>query len=367
MFRDPQLTIARPAWSHPGLFALLAGTLYLTAFWASRQLAGLDRGGEVVARALTVDLALIVPLLYGLVLVRGRGWPAISLVPVFLLSLAGAAAIVPRDHRGWVEGLEWLAAPAELLALGWIGWKARQAVRGVRRERALSDDGDMLEAIRSAARTILPSGRAAEIVASEVAVLYYALASWRRSPAVAAPGVFAYHRGSAYGAVVVALLMAMAAEVVAVHLLVSRFWSPAAAWLLTALGLYGALWLLADYRAARLRPIRLTGEALRIRIGQRWSVELPLEAIVAVRRLSAREPLPKDRRRLGALLVGMPQLLIELDREVVAHGLYGFDRSVDAVALQVDEPERLERELLEAVGPEAGGRRRDGGRGPATG
>lgn len=63
---------------------------------------------------------------------------------------------------------------------------------------------------------------------------------------------FSMHRRAAYGAVVVALGMASLAELVAVHLLVVR-WSPAGAWALTALSVYGLAWLLADYHAVRRR------------------------------------------------------------------------------------------------------------------
>jgi len=304
---------------------------------------------EVLAWALTLDLVVMVPLAWVLLLVRRRRWPAISTLPVFLLSLAGVALMLPRAGRGPLHTIGLLAAPAELLLLGFV---AVRAWRGVARYRALhggaADPGAVLEHLRQAAREVLGVPVAADVLAYELAVLHFALLSWRRRPAAGkADGgdAFAYHRAGAYPAVLVGLLFAVVAELLALHLLISTLWSPVAAWALTALSAYSALWLLGDYRAMVLRPLRLDGRGLEVRIGLRWHLHVPLDAIAAVHPVAATEPWPRDRRSLRATVLAPPRLRIELARPLTALGPYGIRKQVERIGLAVDDGERFARQL----------------------
>jgi hypothetical protein len=97
--------------------------------------------------------------------------------------------------------------------------------------------------------------RAADVLASELAAIHCALFSWRSRAHL--PGdarAFSSHKRSGHGGLVFALLVLTAVEALAIHVLPTR-WSPVLAWIITALSLYGALWLLADYRASILRPV----------------------------------------------------------------------------------------------------------------
>jgi hypothetical protein len=63
-------------------------------------------------------------------------------------------------------------------------------------------------------------------------------------------------------------------EAALVHLLVAR-WSVTVAWILTALSVYGAVWLVAVARSFSLRPVLLTGDELIVRAGLLWTVRIP--------------------------------------------------------------------------------------------
>jgi hypothetical protein len=198
-------------------------------------------------------------------------------------------------------------------------------------------DPDILSRLRTATRVALGSERAADIVACEIAVLWYALASWRTGPEEG-DDTFSCHRKTAYGAVVGALMLAIAGEAVPVHLLLSR-WSVKAAWVVSALGLYGALWLIGDYRAMRLRPTRLDGSVLRLRFGLRWSLDVPFARIRAVRESGRGDAAAAVDLTLA--LRGAKTVRLEFDGSLVAHGIYGRRRTVRSVDVGVDEPARL--------------------------
>ena len=318
-------------------FALLATGIYAAAFTVTRMRAAL-RHPDIVSAGLLVDLLITVPLAFYWLAVRRAGWPARTLIPVFLFSLTGAALVLP-DQREMLKGLaEILSIPAEIGLLTWI------TVRTARSLRSTNGTEDMLERLREAAREILPARRVAEAIAFEMAVLYYSVFAWRRRPQYpqtpSGAQAFTYHRTSGYGALLFAFLIVTIAEVVPIHILVTR-WSPGAAWLLTILSVYGLFWFLADYRATRLRPILLDGETLCIRTGLRWTIRIPRAHIVAIHKKA-----PKSEPFLRATLPMMKPLWIELIEPVAAQGPYGIEKRARWISVAVDDAKTFQEALF---------------------
>lgn len=300
----------------------------------------------VLELAATLDLTLFVPLLYYVLLARPRRWPALTVVPVFLASLALAGVVLPPHRHGTLEVVRYLALPAELLLLGAVVVGARRA-RHAFRTSERSGQG-FLERARVAAREALGSERAAEVVAFEVAVLRYALCSWRAEEEASETDLsFSTHRRCGYGGIVLALLLVAVVEVVAVHALVHR-WSPLAAWILTTLGLYGMAWLVGDYRAARLRPVLIGPERVSLRLGLRWTLDVPRAAIA---RVATDEAASRPSVDLLLALPGARALVIELTGPHTACGPYGIRRSVTRIGLGVDDPAAFSRGLARSAHP----------------
>lgn len=183
---------------------------------------------------------------------------------------------------------------------------------------------------------------AARFLADEITMLRYLVRPPRTRPS-REERTFTYHRRSGWGAVVLALSMAAGVEVVAVHALVSR-WSLPAAWVLTALSLYGVLWLVADWRASRIRHLLLDGDRLLVGTGLRWTLSVPRESVVRIRRPSVGEDFAGD-GKLSTAILQPPTVVLELGEPVLAEGPFGVSRDVTLLGLTVDEPERLEKAL----------------------
>jgi hypothetical protein len=300
---------------------------------------------RLLADALTLDLIVTVPLVYWFLAVRRAGLPRLSVLPVFVLSVAGTRLVPGLEAGRLLHGLEWVAVPAELLLLTIV---ARRAVAMSRALRA-GEGGDALESLRRAAIELVEVERAAEVIAYEAAVLWYAVVGGGRHGMPPSADAFGVRRRSGYGPVLVGLFFALVAEAIAVHLLVRR-WSVVAAWILTILTAYAALWLIGDFRALGRRSILVTGDELIVRLGLRWTVRVPLDRIRAVRAARGQEPPGSD--HLRAVILGAERQVVELDSEVVATGLYGIRRRIRSIGLSVDEPERffccLERRLGKA-------------------
>lgn len=323
------------------LFGLLATAVYGVEVLAAHTALPRSSSPGLLAAAIAFDLLVAVPALYWWLCVRGRA-TAWRVMPILLLGLAGAASVLPVGYDGIFSALRLLAVPAELVVLGLV---ARRVVRSLRGPAA---PDDVPARLRHAAREVLPARAVADAVAFEMALLWFALAGgWRR--AAEDEAAFSYHRRSGYGGVLFALGVASLVEMVAVHLLVAR-WSAGWAWGLTGLGAYGVLWMTGDYQAVRLRPVRADADALRVRAGLRWSVEVPWHEVAAVEP-RGRRTLAREAGYLRAALLGEPRLVLELRRPVVAHGPYGLTREVTRIGLSVDDEPRFLRAVEARTAP----------------
>src|ERR1039457_1802473 len=308
-------------------FVMCAAGIGTVVFFIGRTPAAAARPAMMGAAGL-LDLVLTVPLVYWFLVVRPghSSWATLAVVSV--MGARASAWLLPLSGQRYLPPVVWLGIPLEL-------WVVAQIVRRI---RGLDRKGDALSRIRAAARGIIPYERLARIVAAEIAVLYYALFSWRAQPDERR-GWRAFSCAQASGWKDFATLVALAAvcEAVPVHLLVYR-WSHVAAWICTGLDLYGLLWLVALVRAARLRPILVDGERVLLRVGLLWEIEIPRERIAACRRVAGLGPKRREAGYLRTVVMTEPQWVIELTGPAVAAGLYGQRRTVTRIGIAVDDP-----------------------------
>lgn len=326
---------------YPAAFLLALIAVYTGDLFAAAAF-GRSAHPDLLALGITLDLVVVVPGLVYFLLVRGRGWSPLVVIPAFIVSLAAAGRVLPADRQQFLQVFEWLAIPAELLVIGLVVVKARQVGRRMR-TAGPADPGTLFERMREAAREVLGTNLLSDMLAFEIAICHCALAGWRARP-VSSPQTFTYHRRVAYGAIVAALLLVLVAETFGLHLLLQR-WSPAVAWVLTALSIYSAFWLLGLYQAVRLRPIRIEENGLLIRIGLKWRVEVPFEDVSSFQILRGGMVLPKRKELLRAVVLGEARYLLTLKRPATAEGPYGIRRRVEQIAFTVDEPQRFEAAL----------------------
>lgn len=307
------------------LFTLCAATVVAVCATVLRSALFL-RNPDVAAWGVTFDLTLTIPFVYYLTVVRPGHARAITLAPVFVIGVAVAARLLPHGQQSFVQQLRFVAAPLELVTLALI---VRRVVAMRRAGSAAADDP--LTRITAACREIFGGNPLATFVAFEITTLYYGLFTWRKKTP---RDGYSVHERSGWGVIVAAFLIVIAAEGVGMHLLVSR-WFPRGAWLWTALDLYGALWLLGDYQALRLRRITLGDDALHLRFGLRASATVPYTAIAAVE--------PREgawEKRKGTLKVAIaddPRTLIRLREPMTIQSIAGIRKTIDTIAILPDD------------------------------
>ncbi|HTO99197.1 MAG TPA: hypothetical protein VMK66_19255 [Myxococcales bacterium] len=301
--------------ARPRLVFLLLVAFVLAAESTALASRAMASHPQAVRAAVLFDLSLVpAALWWALVVRRGLARPR-TVARVAVAFVALCALLFGREVR-------LLAIPLEL-ALIWL------AAVSVRRALLARRAADAASALRAGLADALGDSALARALAAELAVFWYALFSWGR-PAPA--GSTAYKRAG-WVAIYCAILLACAAEAIPLHFLFRR-WGPLAAGLSLAVHVYTALWLIGDLRALVLRPLRVEGGTLLLRIGLRWEADIPLSSVVKVERGPAAEG-----RRLGVL--GTPNLTLWLREPQQLIGPFGIRKTARVLQLQVDDPDRL--------------------------
>lgn len=282
-----------------------------------------------IALDLTVTSALVV---YLLVLRPERRSPAF-LVPVFAGGLAMAHAILPAGASLglWVVAFLGLAVEAGAATLTVL--RLRTAVRGAR--RALRDGASFVAALEAGLVQAVGAPWIAAALAREIGAVRFGVFGWLRRGARTGGGRFSMHRDGRFVTLIGVIVYLLAVETVAVHLLVARA-SVLAAWVLTATSLYAALWLLGDLHAVRLTPAVIAGGLLRLDVGLRWRLAVPLDRIAGAELVPTAAPCPAA--DLDVSPSGAPNVLLTLSAPVCATGPLGITRRVSTVAVHVDQP-----------------------------
>lgn len=302
----------------PLLFTLSAATLIAVCCGIVRSTA-FAREPQILGWALTFDLAITIPIIYYWTNVRSGRRPPAALLPIFIISVSIASLVVPRLAAGhFQEQLHLLAVPAEIASIAMV----------VRRLRAPRTGGTRDARIEEATVAVLGRGPVATAVAGEIKVCAHALfGSSERTgdPRMKISGV------DDWPTIAACILMLLAFEAIGMHLLV-QLWSVKAAWVLTALDVYSALWIIGDARALRSLQPEIRDGVLDVRFGLRWSVEVPLALIDEVRPVRS-EGDWKNRHTLKLALLDEPTILVLLSRPVTATGFVGITRRVTALAV----------------------------------
>lgn len=316
--------VKRPAF---WVFALAGLTVYTLIFFVARMPAASARPG-LIGLAATIDLAVTVPALCWFMLFRPgyAKWPAVLITG--LVGVRAAVLLLPASEQVHLPFLRWIGIPLEL----WV------VTRLLRRLRETDRSQDALSNIRYACAQVIPYDNVARIVASEIAVFYYALFSWRAKPeSRSGYRSFHYAQASGWGTLPMFLAIAVVFEAFPVHLLL-RHWSPLAAWICTGLDAYGLLWLVAMVRSAALRPILVGADRVLFRVGFMCETEFSRDSVADCRRIAGAAPPRKTKEYLRAVVMNDPEWIIEFREPVMVQGLFGRQRSVTHIGLAVDNP-----------------------------
>jgi len=198
--------------------------------------------------------------------------------------------------------------------------------------------GDPFDLVERFVHGMIPVRAVAGALLYELRVVDWAIV--RRGARVAREreGTFLWKGADEWRVVVIALSIVIAAESLALHLfLAPRIGS--FVWLVTALDLYAALWLVADCRALGANGIRVSERGVAIRFGIRWEADIePGE----VERVEAAANGNWDRK---LALIDEPTLVVVTRRPVELRGPYGILRRASRIGVRLEDSVAFESAL----------------------
>jgi uncharacterized membrane protein len=181
--------------------------------------------------------------------------------------------------------------------------------------------------------------RMARLLAAEMKLLTMALFAW--GPRRRSADEPSFTSGSILAPVLVSVAVLSVAEITVLHLIVGQ-WTHVGAWLLTAIGLFVFVYMIGLAKSLQYLPTVLRPQALLVRLGHFQCVEIPYEAIQAVRKAAPGAPAGKS---LNMAPMSAPNLVIELSSDREMTGISGRKRVFRQVALRMDDAESFEAAL----------------------
>lgn len=295
---------------------------------------------------MTLDLVIVIPGLFYFLVVRPKGNSPALVIPVVALCMLVAGRLIPAGYQESLVSIKRLSPILELVIIGVLAVRLRRFAAAYREAKASSVY--FTDALFSGFQKALSDRIIFNIIFVEFFLVYFSFAGWFLKPPAQRPeqSQFSYHRKSGYTAILAMLLLILTVETVALHMIVTH-WSVIAAWILTVLSIYGALWLIGDYHAVRVHPFIVAPGMLYLRTGLRWRVNIPLEAVKDVRAGSPENPKAGDYLRASIL---WPRASIILKTPVEVHGLFGRRKIVRRIGVSVDDPESL-KSAIEKLSP----------------
>ncbi|MEH7108857.1 beta-carotene 15,15'-monooxygenase, partial [Bacillus sp. JJ1764] len=185
------------------------------------------------------------------------------------------------------------------------------------------------------------------VICSEMLVMYYSFASWKKKP-VTGEGYFTLHKKSSYIALMVMLIHATVLESVGIHWLIHEK-SLVLSIIMLVLNMYTVLFFLADIQAVRHNPLQVTEHSLYISMGLMKRMEVKWSEIEEVRDTpeQCQQKLLKNTIEFIArdFMEVHPDVILKLKRRVPATLAMGLVKHYDQVAIRVDDPERFKAVL----------------------
>jgi hypothetical protein len=295
-------------------------------------------GNSLLTFAVTFDLILIPLALYYFVMVRKVGVVKVSLAGVLILSIIAANFLLPEGSKTYLSYVEIFAGIVELSVIALLVVN----IRKVRKEylSVSENSSDFVRNLRQSFSVVISSPLLLNVITSEAAMFRYGLFFFEGKQEIDKESlVFTTWERSGFGSMMGVFLAVSIIETIALHLLLQS-WSVVAAWVLTGISIYTAIFIVAYWSSVLKRPILFKNDVLHLRIGILWNAEIRKDTISSVSRIRNFE---KDSSTLniGTSVFEEPNVLIELNKETSIDGLYGFKKQINRVALYVDKPDAL--------------------------
>lgn len=315
--------------------AVLAAITVITASIALSVSSIVDDYPELYI-GIIYDLTFTSPLIY-LALIWKTRIPKITTVPVFVIGYLIASYIIPDAQSANLKYIEFIVLPLlELTIITLVIIKVRKTI--VLTRKNLEANVEFYSSLKSSSIEILKNEKLGKVVATEIAMIYYGLITWRKSK----PGNdhFTGYKESGVVAIFITLIFLVITETFIVHILLLK-WNSMVAWIVFALSIYAGVQLLGHTKSLMRRFTEINGHNLILRYGLFGDATIDVKNIEDISLVKG-EPEGKHIKKL-AMLGGLERqnVQIQLTNPVSVESIYGMRKSYSSIMVYIDNPEDL--------------------------
>lgn len=336
------MKLVRPLANQVLPFAALA-TLFLGLYFVSLTSAFLN-APEVFESAIVIDVAVIIPLLYFL-LIRKRNISNLTVIPVFIGGIVLASILLPKENQTLLSIIKtWIIPVVEIGVVTFIFLKVWRIVHHYRTTKQVVPD--FFTAFKSAAAEVLPK-QIANVLAMEIAVIYYGFFHWKKKER--AVNEFSYHKNTGTKTLLYGMIIVIAAETIGFHFMLSS-WSATAAWIATGISIYSAFQVFGIARSLPKRPITIEKNALHLNYGIMNETTIPIDCIANLEFSKRELEFDKEIRRFSPFgLSEGHNIILTVTKPCTIHGFYGIKKEFTTLAFFVNDVEWFEIMIMEGA------------------
>lgn len=306
-----------------------------------------DSRGVVIGSLL--DFTIVAPLLI-LALTRKKGFTIKRFLTFMVMGLIAARFIIPAEHFAPFKVLPYVAIGFEgLIILAEIGllFLLAKHLPAIIKDLKQSNSSSLF-AFPRLVKERVSAHPLISIIAAEVLMFYYAVASWKRQPPVG-QNLFTLHRKTSMLALNIMLIHAIVIETIGIH-----WWLHEKSFILSVvllvLNVYSVIYFIADIQAIRLNPLKINEDHLQLSLGLSKRMEIPYDAIEKVDWGADAEAYPLKKKNLIEFIARdfedvKPQCIIHFNRPLKATLFLGAEKEFITAAIRVDDLERFKQTL----------------------
>lgn len=279
-----------------------------------------------------IDFLVTIPVVYAFLIRKGKAYK-LTIITVFLIGFITASNLLPKEDSRILELVKTFIIPLiEIGVLSFIIYKSHLVYQSFKKN---NKNIDFYDTIQIASKEVFP-GKLGYFLATEIAVVYYALFSWKKKEN--SKHTFTYHKEGTYTGVLLGFALVVIVEIFVLHVLLVK-WSVIGAWIITFLSFYTLLQIVAITKSFAKRPIYFNEEKgeLVLKHGFVGLATIPIQNIKEIETTSKEieNKQVKYFSFLGSLSGG--NTIIHLETPITYESIYGFKKEAKALALIVDE------------------------------
>jgi hypothetical protein len=287
-----------------------------------------------LSNGILADLLITAPLFYFLA-IRKSNVSKLTVIRVFIVGLLFAGFILRTHSNPILQILKtWILPVIEAFVIFIVCKKFYIANKNAKAKN--NNKVDFLFHCRNIMFEILGNEKIANIVSSEVAVIYYAFFS-TKDKSIDYKTKFTSYKENGLPIVLTAILSIFLIETTGVHFLLS-LWSNTMAWLITGLSFYTCIQLFAHIRALKARPIIINSRSFEVHNGLTGDAYIQFDNIEKIE-MSDKKPKGRESIKIS-LLRGIEQhnIVVHLYKPIDVTKIFGIKKQADTVLFFVDKP-----------------------------